>query len=381
MSVQSPPSSNRSSYLNPRDLATIGSLNLRARLIVEGLMTGRHRSPFQGVSVEFAQHRQYAPGDDLRFLDWKVFGRTDKLYLKQFQRETNLDLVVLVDVSASMGYDSGWLLERGVKRSGGRDWRGRAGEPPLRWRKFDHAASIASALTYLAIEQQDRVGLMCFADRVGQWIRPSNARGHWRNLVAALEAVQIDPADGPDGADAGPTRKRRFFRRGERPRRTGRHASKIAQDAERSGASADARSGTDLARVFEQAAASVHQRSLIVLISDLFDDPASLESGLARLSHRRHDVMVMQVLDPAERKFPFRDPAQFVGLEAEGRLPVDPASLREAYLNALENHEREAKAICRKFRFDFERLDSGESIGPPLTRLLALRDSAIRRKG
>src|SRR5689334_10111656 len=156
-------------YLDPQTLAAVGSLELRARMIVEGLMTGMHRSPYQGSAVEFAQHRQYAPGDDIRRLDWKVYGRTDKLYLKQFQKETNLDLVVMVDTSGSMAYGSDHAAGRGRT-----------------WRKYDHAASIAAAMAYLSLRQQDRVGLVLFAGQVLQVSRMSNAHDHWRTLVEML---------------------------------------------------------------------------------------------------------------------------------------------------------------------------------------------------
>src|SRR6266567_5431666 len=130
-------------YLDPKTLARISSLDLRARLIVEGLMTGMHRSPYQGISVEFAQHRPYVQGDDIRHIDWKVYGKTDKIYLKQYQEETNLHLLCIVDASESMGYTS-------VKS--GPDW----------WSKYDPATAIAAALSYMAIQQQDSAGVAIF---------------------------------------------------------------------------------------------------------------------------------------------------------------------------------------------------------------------------
>src|SRR6187549_2251496 len=138
-----PKETNYRKYLDPRTLARIHSLDLRARLIVEGLMTGMHRSPYQGISVEFAQHRQYVAGDDTRHVDWKVFGRSDKIYLKQYQEETNLHLISIVDASESMGY-------------------GTVGGEKERWTKYDHATAIAASLSYMAIQQQDSVGLAIF---------------------------------------------------------------------------------------------------------------------------------------------------------------------------------------------------------------------------
>src|SRR5579871_5752032 len=130
-------------YLEPRTLARIHSLDLRARLIVEGLMTGMHRSPYQGISVEFAQHRPYVQGDDIRHVDWKVFGRSDKIYLKQYLEETNLHLILIVDASESMGF--------GSVNAGGQTWS-----------KYDHATAIAASLAYMAIQQQDSVGMAIF---------------------------------------------------------------------------------------------------------------------------------------------------------------------------------------------------------------------------
>src|SRR5271155_2735983 len=123
-------------YLDPRTLARVGSLELRARLIVEGLMAGMHRSPYQGISVEFAQHRPYVAGDDTRHVDWKVFGKTNKIYLKQYLEETNLHLICIVDASESMGFGS-------------------VGDGESRWTKYDHATAIAASLSYMAVQQQD----------------------------------------------------------------------------------------------------------------------------------------------------------------------------------------------------------------------------------
>jgi len=309
------------SYLDPQTLAAIGSLELRARMIVEGLMTGMHRSPYQGFSVEFAQHRQYAPGDDIRHLDWKVFGRTDKLYLKQYQKETNLDLVVLVDCSGSMGYASESVRE------------GR-----MAWRKYDHAASAAAAMAYLALKQQDRVGIVFFDQHIRTATRMSNSRDHWRSVVESLSS-EAPPAQAKPEED--------------RP--------------------------TDLARLFDETIAKLNQRSILVLISDIFDDPAAFEQGLARLHHRRHDLIVMQTLDPAELSFPFRAPSDFVGMEGEGRLGLDPAALRKAYLEIVTEHLTRIEESTRRFQFDYLLLDTAKSLGPGLSHFLARRAAMANR--
>ncbi len=309
-------------YLSPQTLAAVASLELRARLIVEGLMIGMHRSPYKGLSIEFAQHRQYAPGDDVRHLDWKVFARSDKLYLKEYQKETNLDLVVLVDASGSMGYTSA------VDGS---------------WRKYDLAASLAAALSFMALKQHDRVSVVLFADQLLTQTRLSNARDHWRSILGTLEAQGDQLVAETAGDAAAPPRS------------------------------------TDLARLFDQVAARVAQRSLLVLISDLFDDVASLERGMARLFHRRHDLIVFQTLDRAELEFPFREPSAFEGLEGEGRLNLDPPALRQAYLDAFGAHRLEIEQLARRFHFDHLLLNVSSPLGPPLSQFLAARAGAAAR--
>jgi uncharacterized protein (DUF58 family) len=300
-------------YLRPETLAQMEGIELRARHIVEGLMTGMHRSPYFGYSVEFAQHRPYTAGDDLRHLDWKVFGRTDKLYLKQYQQETNLDLLLLVDASGSMSYGS---------RLGGS--QGRV------WRKFDHATALAAALSYLALQQQDRAGLIIFADKLLDIVRPSNARGQWRSVVSSLST---QPVDKP----------------------------------------------TQLGRVFDEVIAKLHQRTMIVVLSDLFEDPTNLGAGLARLHHRRHDVMLLQTLDHDEMTFPFTAAKRLLGLENEGKLDLDPKALREAYLQELRAHIRAVQRECRRFHYDHELIDTSQAVGSPLSHFLARRAARLKR--
>ena len=295
-------------------------------------MSGMHKSPYFGYSVEFAQHRQYAPGDDIRHLDWKIMAKTDKLYLKQYQKETNLDLVLLVDTSGSMGYTSS---------------KKKDSDP---WTKYDCASSVACALAYLALRQQDRVGMAVFADEVRSITKASNAHGHWKSLVDTLSKTEL-----VEGAAE--------VTKGDVPEEDMAVWSRA----------------TDLGRLFDQVTAKLARRSLVVLISDLFDDPESYERGLARMKHRRHDVIVLQTLDHAELTFPFRSPSQFIGMEHEGRLNLDPAALRKAYLDALNDHLSKVENITRRFGFDYLLVDSSESLGPPLSHFLARRAAIVNR--
>ena len=297
-------------YLEPRTLARIGSLDLRARLIVEGLMAGMHRSPYHGISVEFAQHRQYVPGDDIRHVDWKVFAKTDKVYLKQYLEETNLHLICVVDASESMGYGS-------------------VGEEQASWSKYDHATAIAAALSYLAIRQQDSVGLAIFDNELRRYFKPSNSPGQWKTITHELLLVP-------------------------RLKKTG------------------------TGRVLDQLAEKLTHRSLVVVLSDFFDDMDSVRQGLRHLRYRKHEVIAFQVLDPMELEFPFQDVTLFKGLEEMGELLTEPQSLRQGYLAELSAFTTQLKRMCRGVHIDFTQLNSGQPLDVALSGFLAVRAASIR---
>lgn len=311
-------------YLHPATLARLGSLELRAKMIVEGVMSGAHRSPYQGQSVEFAQHRQYVAGDDLRHLDWKVYGRSDKLYLKQYQQETNLDLVVLVDASGSMAYGSRLFSDAAATGAS----TGPSGQS--NWRKIDHATALAAALSYVTLRQGDRVGLYTFADNLLGGVERSSSQGSWRRIVAALAQAPVD----------------------------GR---------------------ADFGRVFDQVLGKLTNKCLLVVLSDFFTEPGVLEAAWARAKHRGHDAIAFQVLDRSETDFAFKDPAPFEGLEGEGRLRIDPRALRPAYLEALAEHTRAVERGLRRVGFDFHRLSTHDWLGPPLAAYAARRESLLKR--
>jgi uncharacterized protein (DUF58 family) len=297
-------------YLDPRTLARISSLDLRARLIVEGLMTGMHRSPYQGISVEFAQHRPYVAGDDIRHVDWKVFGRSDKIYLKQYLEETNLHLICIVDASESMGY--------GTVRSEGAEWT-----------KYDHATAIAASLSYMAIQQQDSVGLAIFDQALSRYFKPSNSPGQWKIVVNELQQV---------------------------PRWN----------------------KTSTGKILDQIAEKLSHRSLIVILSDFFDDLESIRAGLRHLRYKKHEVMAFQILDPAEIEFPFEDVTLFKGLEEMGELLTEPRSLREGYIEQLSIFTEDLKKTCRGMHIDFQRFSSGDALDVSLSQFLATRAASIK---
>lgn len=312
-------------YLHPQTLARLGTLELRAKMIVEGVMSGMHRSPYHGFSIEFAQHRAYVPGDDLRHLDWKVFGRSDKLYLKQYEQETNLDLMLLVDASGSMSFGT-----RSFESAAG---TGATTSPDGRhhWSKYDHATATAAAVSYMALRQGDRVGLNMFADRLIVGAERSGAQGQWRRIV---EALSTHPVDQP----------------------------------------------TDIVRAIDQSMAKLTNRALFAIISDFYTDPAAIRTALARLRHRRHDVMLFQVVDEAELTFSLDEVAPFEGLEGEGRLRIDPRSIRLAYLEAFATHREEIEKTARSFGFDYQLVRTHDWLGPPLASFMASRSAVLKRR-
>ncbi|MHC4992664.1 MAG: DUF58 domain-containing protein [Planctomycetota bacterium] len=309
-------------YLAPETLVQLAPFELRAKMIVEGVMSGMHRSPYQGMAVEFAQHRQYVAGDDLKHLDWKVYGRSDKLYIKQYQQETNLDIILMVDASASMQFGT-----LGVKKG----WGGTsASREQRKWTKFDHAAAISVAMAYLSLHQQDRVGVAVFADEIRSFVARSSARGQWRRIVNCLSTEPVD-----------------------------------AQ--------------TNLEKVAEQVLGEIRNRALFVIVSDLFDDAESIRAALARFRYRRHDVVLLQTLDRQEMEFDLSQPAPFEGLEGEGKLRVDPRALRQAYLDAIAGHRDKVSRAALGFGFDYHPINTHESVGPALAYLMARRSAQIKR--
>lgn len=318
------PQADPSLYLHPSTLARLGSFELRAKMIVEGVMSGQHRSPYSGVSIEFAQHRPYVPGDDPRHIDWKVYGRTDRLQIKQHQQETNLDLVVLVDSSGSMNYGSRDFADA----SGTADKTSPTGRS--NWTKFDHATALAAALAFITIRQGDRVGMVVFADQIRSIVNRSSSRSVWRSIV---DILSVHPVDQP----------------------------------------------TSIGRLFDQTLGKVSNRCLFALVSDCFDDLETIRGALARAKHRGHDLILFQTLDRAETTFEFMDRAPFVGLEGEPTVRVDPRAIRRDYLAAIGAHNKGLARVCRSFGFDYQLVDTHDWLGPPLASFVAKRNAMMKR--
>jgi uncharacterized protein (DUF58 family) len=292
-------------YLDPVTLAKIEGLDLKARLVVEGYIAGLHKSPYHGFSVEFAEHREYAPGDDIKHVDWKLWGRTDKLYLKQYEEETNLITYLLLDASESMRYHSGDVS------------------------KFDYARYIAAALAYLVLRQQDSVGLATYDDQVRQFIRPSSHPSHLNQILHLMDVSM-------------PERR------------------------------------TDVSGIFHDLAERFKKRGLVVILSDLFDDVSSLLSGLKHFRHRRHEVVLFQVLDAAELDFPFEDTTLFKGLEEMPAVLSEPRALRHAYQQEFAGFLTEVRRGCRAHQVDHVLLRTDQRLDVALSAYLSARRTKRR---
>ncbi|MFP6613262.1 MAG: DUF58 domain-containing protein [Pirellulales bacterium] len=293
-------------YLDPQTLAKIQGLELRARHIVEGYVSGVHRSPYHGFSIEFAEHREYVPGDDLRYVDWKVYGRTDKIYLKQYEEETNLISYLLLDTSESMHYQS-----RHVPLS-----------------KLEYAKCIAGALAYLVLQQQDSVGLVTFDDEVRSLIRPGSQPSHMKQLLHVMET-------------------------------------------------SSAKKKTATGPIFHDLAERLKKRGVVLILSDLFDDVPSMMTGLKHFRHKRHEVIVMHIVDPAEEEFPFREMTKFKGLEQLPEVVTDPRGLRRAYLEEFGNFLDAVSTGCRSHNVDYVRIRTDEPLDVALSTYLAARSIRI----
>jgi uncharacterized protein (DUF58 family) len=297
---------NYQKYLNPQTLASLEGLDLQARMVVEGYVAGMHPSPYHGFSVEFAEHREYVPGDDIRHVDWKVWSKTDKLYLKQYEEETNLLLYLLLDTSESMSYASGQNVT-----------------------KLKYAQFIAAALAYMVLQQQDSVGLAIFDDMVRRYLRPAGQPTHLKEL---LHIMDITPA----------------------------------------------RDKSDLGMVFHDLAERFKKRGVVAILSDLFDDVPRIIAGLKHFRHRRHEVIVFHILDPAELEFPFRQTTLFKGMEGLPEILTEPHALRRAYQAEIGAYLAEIKKGCQMINIDYVPLRTDQELDTALSSYLASRATRTR---
>jgi uncharacterized protein (DUF58 family) len=292
-----------SRFLDPKVLARIDNLELLARTVVDGFISGLHRSPYLGFSIDFAEHRAYMPGDDIRWIDWRVFGRTDRFYVKQFEADTNANFSVILDVSRSMSYASGEVS------------------------KLDYGRYLAACLTYFSRQQRDRVGMVTFDGDIVHYVPPS-----------------------------------------------AKHLDVVLHTLDQSQPGGEGKLEEPLLKIAE----AMRRRSIVVVISDFYEEPDVVLRAVNRLRHKGNDVIVFHVLDPAELEFPFEGATHFEDLETGERIPVVPEDLAQKYRQLVREHVGSLQKLLGENRIDYTQLNTGRPLDHALFEYMSRRQRLSR---
>lgn len=268
-------------YLVPQVVAKLANIELIAKLVVEGFITGLHHSPYHGFSVEFAEHRAYRPGDEIKYLDWKVLARTEKYFVKQFEEETNTRAMIILDASASMKFASNGDIS-----------------------KYDYGAYLAASLALLMIQQRDAVGMVLYDTKIRKFHSPNSRPSFIREILKTLETNKPENQTGT--------------------------ADCLSEIAER-----------------------VKKRSLIIVISDFFDDVEKVAKALQHFRHDQNEVIVFHLLDQREIDFKFGKSATFTDLETGDKMLTHPYQLQKAYESTMNEFINHIKSKCLYQRIDY----------------------------
>ncbi|HZD42186.1 MAG TPA: DUF58 domain-containing protein [Terriglobales bacterium] len=294
-------SDREASYFDPAVLAGISNLYLRARWVVEGMMSGIHRSRSKGFSVEFEEHREYSPGDEIRRIDWKALGKFDRYFIKEYEDETNLRAYILMDASASMDYASSGMT------------------------KFDYGCTLTASLAYLILRQQDAAGLVTFSNRIEAFIPPKAKRDYLNQILRALQSR------GPAGE-------------------------------------------TNVGKILEEIAAQLKRRGLVILVSDLLDDPEQVLKGLRLFRFKGNDVIVFHLLDPAELELPFDGNILFEDVEeVTVKVTADPRAIRPIYRQVVQDFIDRMRNQCHESSIDYQLIATSSPLDQALASYLSWR--------
>ncbi len=291
---------NKRDFLQPETISKLENLSLVARLVVEGFIIGLHKSPYHGFSVEFAEHRPYMAGDEIKHIDWKLFGKTDRYYVKQFEEETNLKAYIILDASESMAFGS-----NGVN-------------------KLQYGSYLGAALTYLMLKQQDAVGLTLFDEGIRSFIPPSSRPSYLNVILSQMEDLETG---------------------GE----------------------------TDISGTLHEMAERIKRRGLIILISDLLDDPEDVLMGLKHFRHRKHEVIVFHIMDDQELNLDYDRQVELTDLESGQALTTDPRLIRNAYRNEIHKFIEKYRQECLSNHIDYIQLTTSQPFDLALTEYLHKR--------
>jgi len=293
----------RYQYLNPAALAKLGRIDIVAKGVVEGFITGLHRSPYHGSSVEFAEHREYVAGDSPKDIDWQAYGRSDRYMIKQYQEETNLRAYLLLDISGSMDY--------------------RSDEAALT--KLEYGCYLAACLAYLLARQQDPVGLVTFDDEVRTFMPPGSTTVHLNLLLRELEKISPGRA-------------------------------------------------TNVSSSFHHLAEHIKKRGLIIIVSDLYDDQREVLKSLRHFRYKKHEVMLFHVFDRFELEFPFAKLTDFVDMETNERVQIDPTYVRKEYISQVQEFVDVYKNDCSASRIEYVQTHTGVPYDLMLSKFLSARN-------
>ena len=286
--------------LSPQIISRLNNLYLKAKFVVEGFIVGLHKSPYHGFSVEFSEHRAYGAGDEIRHIDWKLWGKTDRYFVKQFEEETNLKSYLLIDQSLSMNYQS------------------------IQVNKLEYAKLLAASLGYLMLKQQDAVGLTLFDDQIRVNIPARSKRSHLNVILSQMENISAGPE-------------------------------------------------THMTEVLHQTAEVIKKRGLIILISDLFDSPEEILSGLQHFRYKGHEVVVFHILDPQELELDFSQRTRFRDMESGEEMITEPWHIQMDYQHSIEVFCNYYKIQCRQNNIDYVRLTTDMSLDISLSEYLLKR--------
>ena len=289
-----------SQVLTPNTISRLNNLFIKAKFVVEGFIVGLHKSPYHGFSIEFSEHRSYEKGDEIKHIDWKLWAKTDKYFIKQFEEETNLKSYILLDQSISMNYKSNHIS------------------------KLDYSKLIAASLGYLMIKQQDAIGLTLFDNEIRYQIHPKSKRSHLYSILSKMEKIK-------------------------------------------------AKEQTQISPVLHKTAEMIKKRGLIILISDLFDEPMKIMAGLKHFRHNGHEVIVFHILDQQEINLNFNKRTRFQDLETGDEIITDPWHIKNDYKKNMEKFCDYYKIQCRQHKIDYVMLTTNISLDVALSEYLLKR--------
>lgn len=322
-------------YLIPSVIAKLSNMELKAKQVVEGFMAGLHKSPYHGFSVEFAEHRQYMPGDDLKHLDWKVFARTKRYYIKQFEEETNLKSYILLDISKSMTFNS---QSNGTKDAGKtpgifdrfRKNKNSDSQKPVNGKisKLEYASYVAASLSYLMVLQKDAVSLTTYDTKIRKYVPPHSTKTNLKLILKELAAVKS------------------LYRTG-----TAVSLNEIAEKIKRKG--------------------------LVIIISDFLDNQNEVMNALKHFRYNKNEVIIFHVLDPVELSFLEGNPLTIVDLETREEMYSQPFAVQKSYREAMKEFINTYKTECRKNKIDYVLLTTETPFDTSLLKYLNKRSKII----